>query len=148
MSSGSSGSIAFLSRYLPSPPRTLSDDGSVAEPLDQLVVHQRLAHLERVRHAGAVDLGVDVADQVGLEVQVLDQRQRVVGAGARRVAVEHLDRVVAAELARKRGLNSCRRMSSRRIETRVEVGVDRVARERLEGGLRAQNIRGAQSTFG
>jgi hypothetical protein len=30
-------------------------------------------------HAGAVDLGVDVADQVGLEVEVLDQGQRVVG---------------------------------------------------------------------
>ena len=54
------------------------------------MIHQRLAHLERVRHARAVDLGVDVADEVGLEVEVLDQRERIVGAGAPGVAVEHL----------------------------------------------------------
>jgi hypothetical protein len=67
----------------------LQDDGSVASHSTSFMVHQRLAHLERVRHAGAVDLGVDVADQVGLEVQVLDQRQRVVGAGARRRGVSN-----------------------------------------------------------
>jgi hypothetical protein len=26
-----------------------------------------------MRHAGAVDLGIDVADQIGLQVEVLDQ---------------------------------------------------------------------------
>ena len=60
------------------------------QPLDQRVVHQRFAHFERVRHAGPVDLGVDVADQIGLQVQVLDQRQRIVGVRLRGVAVEDL----------------------------------------------------------
>ena len=78
------GSIAFLSSHLPSCPRTLSDDGRRRQPLDERMVHQRLAHLERVRHARAVDLGVDVADQIGLEVEILDQRERVVGVRALR----------------------------------------------------------------
>ena len=67
------------------------------------MVHQRLAHFERVGHAGAIDLGVDVADQIRLQVEVLNQGQRVIGAGAGRVPLEHFDRVVAGELARERG---------------------------------------------
>ena len=82
ISRGRRGSIAFLSSHLPSRPRSFSDDGSVRQPFDQRMVHQRLAHFERVRHAGAIDLGVDVADQIGLQVEVLDQRQRIVGLRA------------------------------------------------------------------
>jgi hypothetical protein len=70
-----------------------------------------------VRHAGAVDLGVDVADQVGLDVQVLDQRQRVVGAGAGGVVVEDLARVVAGQFALQAGLKSWSRIGPRRMDT-------------------------------
>ena len=95
-----------------------ANDGKRGEPFDQRVVHQRLAHLQRVRHAGAVDLGVDVADQVGLEIEVLDQRQRIVGPRACGVAAEDLERAVAAELALCiAALNSCSRIGARRIET-------------------------------
>ena len=54
------------------------------QPLDERMVHQRLAHLQRVRHAGPVDLGIDVADQIGLEVEVLDERDGIVGTRATR----------------------------------------------------------------
>ena len=67
------------------------------QPLDERVVHQRLPNLQRVRHARAVDLGVDVADEIGLEIQILNQRKRVVGSDLACMAVEHLDGVVAAQ---------------------------------------------------
>ena len=80
------GSSAFLKMYLPSPPPQLQSDGRPRRPLHELMVQQRHAHLERVRHAGAVDLGQDVARQLGLQVDVLDQRQRIVGRRAGGVA--------------------------------------------------------------
>jgi hypothetical protein len=67
------------------------------QPFDQLVVHQRFAHFQRVGHAGTVYLGVDVADQIGLEVEVLDQCQRVIGSRFGGVLIEYLDGIVAAE---------------------------------------------------
>ena len=118
------------------------------QPLDQRMVHQRLAHLERVRHAGPVDLGVDVADQVGLEVEVLDQRERVIGAGAGRMALEDVDRVVAPELARER----------RRVQLAAQVVADQrdacgSSRRRRRAPCAwkvafARRKRGAQSAFG
>src|SRR5437870_13919466 len=44
-------------------------------PFDQRVVHQRLPNLKRMRHACAVNLGVDIADKIGLDVEVLDERE-------------------------------------------------------------------------
>ena len=41
-----------------------------------------------MRHAGAVNLGVDVANQVGLDIEVLNQRQRVVDASIFGVVIE------------------------------------------------------------
>ena len=38
--------------------------------LEQLVIEQRLARLERHRHAHPIDLGQDVVDEVGLDVDV------------------------------------------------------------------------------
>ena len=70
--------MARLKKYFCCPPRILSDEGSVASHSTSAMIHQRLAHLERVRHARAIDLGVDVAHEVGLEVEVLDQRERIV----------------------------------------------------------------------
>ena len=68
-------------------------------------------------HAGAVNLGVDVADQVCLQVEVLDQRQRVVGVGLGGVVGENFDGVVAAERAFEAWLNSWSRMVARKMET-------------------------------
>ena len=54
--------------------------------LDQLVVEERLAGLQRDGHAHAVDLDHDVVDEIGLEVEV-ELAGHVVEAGqpARRV---------------------------------------------------------------
>jgi hypothetical protein len=48
-------------------------------------------------HAGAVDLGVDVADEVGFEIEVLNLGQRVVGIALGRMPVKYFDGVVATE---------------------------------------------------
>ena len=48
-------------------------------------------------HAGAVYLGVDVTDQIGFEVEVLNQGQWVVGFSFCRVLVENLNGIVAAK---------------------------------------------------
>ena len=50
-----------------------------------------------MRHAGTVDLGVDVADKIGLQVQVLNQGQRVVGIGFGSVLPENFAGVVTAQ---------------------------------------------------
>ena len=111
------------------------------QPFDERMIHQRLAHFERVRHARAVDLGVDVADEVGLEVEILDQRQRIVRLRLRGVMPEHVQRFVAAEARLERVAEELRAHRIAQDRHRVEVGLDRVARERLERRLRAQHAR-------
>ncbi len=91
--------MAFFSRYLPSVPRSFRFDRQAGHPAHQLVIEQRLAHFQGVRHAGAVDLGEDVADQVGLHVEILHQRERIVGGCHRGVAAQHFHRLIALQLA-------------------------------------------------
>ena len=67
---------------------------------DQWMVHQRLTHFEGVGHAGTIHLGVDIAHQVRLEVQVLDKPEGIVRPGTAPMAAEDLGRAVAAELSR------------------------------------------------
>ncbi len=81
----------------------LQRSGKGRAPLDQRVVHERLTYLERMSHAGAVDLGVDVAVEVSLDVQVLHQAQRVIRGGAAGVAAKRLLDFVAAELGMQLG---------------------------------------------
>ena len=108
------------------------------------MVHQRLAHFERVRHAGAIHFGVDVADQIRLQVQVLDQRQRVVGLRASTLAPEHFDRVVAGELRLEGGVKSARRMPSRKIDMPWKYASTESCAQRLERRLCTQ-VRAAPS---
>ncbi len=66
-------------------------------PLDELVVQNRHPHLERVSHAGPIHFREDVADEIGLEIEILNARQRML----RRilpVSSQDLDRTVAAEI--------------------------------------------------
>jgi len=91
---------------------------------------------------------VDVAHQVGLQIDVLDQRQRIVGIGTLGMVVEHLDGAVATESRRS---NSAREQQRTHVVANdrhaVEVGFDRGARQRLERRL-PRTKRGAQSAFG
>ena len=105
------------------------------------MVQQRHPHLERMGHAGAVDLGQDVARQVGLEVEVLQQRQRVVGRRLLRVAAHHLDRAVALQPGAEAVAEQLVAHPVRHDRHAVEVALDQVARQRLEGGLGAEHAR-------
>ena len=58
------------SRYLLRPFFSFSDDRHPRGELEQLVIEQRLARLERDRHAHPIDLGQDVVDHVGARVDV------------------------------------------------------------------------------
>ena len=92
-------------------------------------------------HRRAIDLGVDVAHQVGVHVDVLDQRQRVVGVGAAGVALKHVQRAVAAQLRLQ--LRAVQPAAQRFADQAhaVKVGLHRVARHALESGLGAQHAR-------
>ena len=73
--------------------------GQRCQPFHQHMVHQRLAHFQRMRHAGAVHLGVDVPNQPGFVVQVLDERQGIIGLCILGMLAEHLQCAVAAQAA-------------------------------------------------
>ena len=92
--------------------------------------------LKRVRaRAGAVDLCLDVADQIGLGIEVLDEGQRVVGLGRR-----CRDDGRPARCSRTRGTcwrTGCR-MSSRRT-TRVKYAGTESRARAWKGGLGAEH---------
>jgi len=82
--------------------------------LEQLVIEQRYACLERNSHAHLVDLGQDIVDEVGLDVDVECPVQRI-GRRARVVcAAESGERVDLADGSRE--LRCVQRLSLARIE--------------------------------
>ena len=70
-------------------------------PLDESVIEQRNPRFERARHAGAIDLGQNVAGEIGLEIGVLHLRQRVLAATLPHMRAQHLDAIVALQFARE-----------------------------------------------
>ena len=92
-----------------------------------------------MRHAGAVDLGVDVADKVGFEVEILDQRQWVVGLGFCGMLVEDLDGIVAAESGFERRTEQLVTHRSAQDGHGVEVAFHRAAGDAFKGGLGAED---------
>ena len=93
--------------------------------LEQLVIEQRLARFERDRHAHLVDLGHDVVDEIGLDVDVqraverIRRRARVVARGGswrtdRRRARSARSRASRAGAARVRLEHARRRACARR----------------------------------
>ncbi len=72
--------------------------GKACAPFHEGVIHQRLTHLQRVGHAGPIDFCVDIAVQVGLDVQILNERERIVRGGATCMALEHFVHTIAAQL--------------------------------------------------
>ena len=113
--------------------------GQRGQPFDQRMIHQRLADLEGVRHAGAIHLGVDVADQIGLEVEILNQRQRIFAVRSLRVPMEHRDGVVARQPRLERVAEEFAAHVVAQNGDAMEVGVHRIARQRLEGRFRAED---------
>ena len=98
---GQHGLHAFLQQELALALAHLEVRGEGRQPFHQLVIHQRFADFERVRHACPVDLGVDVADEIGVRVDVLDQPEGIVRIGFAGVFIEDIDGAVSAKCARK-----------------------------------------------
>src|SRR5438094_754317 len=96
------------------------------------MIHQRLSHFERVRHARSVDLRIDVADEISLEIEVLNERQRIVGPRHRCVTVEYFTCAVTAELGTKTVGEKPRAHVVAEYRHAVEIRVDRLAAECLE----------------
>ena len=92
-------------------------------------------------HARPVHLGVDVADQIGLQIEILDQRKRMIGRGTRGVPLQHLDRPVALQLAAHALAEQGAAHAVVQHRHAVEVGLDRAAGERLQRRFRAQRTR-------
>jgi hypothetical protein len=110
-------------------------------PFDELVVEERRADFETVGHAGAIDLGQDVAGQVRLVVQVLHERERIFERLVAQVAVEHLARAIALQLALERGVEQQIAHLFGGMGHPMQIRIDRAARQALERGLTAQHAR-------
>src|SRR5258707_2527318 len=92
-------------------------------------------------HAGAVYLGVDITDQVSLEVQILDERQGMVRGRARGVALEDLVRRVALQLAAQALAEQFPAHPVVQQGDAVKIGLHRISGKGLEGGLGPEHPR-------
>jgi hypothetical protein len=86
---------------LPCPPRSRIGWRQRRGEFDQAVVEQRLARFQAHRHAGAIDLGQDVAGQPVADIGILRAIERV----ARRRPPHRLDiaRLGAMPVERRQG---------------------------------------------
>ena len=65
--------------YLPFMPRSFSEDGIDSRQFHQLVIENRRPHLQRMGHAGSVNLHQDVVGEICLYVNILNPRERIFG---------------------------------------------------------------------
>ena len=94
---------------------SFSDGRHRRREFEQLVIEQRLARLERHRHAHPVDLGHDVVDKIGLHVDVERAIERI-GRGARlvrRAGSRRTDRRRAPRDAKSRRVERAARAGSK-----------------------------------
>src|SRR5690348_15641062 len=110
-------------------------------PRDQSVVKQRYADFEAVRHAGAIHLGQDVPWKIGLEIQILGQRQRMVCRRTRRVRSKYFDPVVTLELLLEARTVESPAQRCRGDADVVAISLHIVPSERLECCLGSQRAR-------
>ena len=118
--------------YLPSPSLSLSSAGRLETQSTNSIVEQRHAHFQAVRHAGAIDLGENVARQIGLEVEVLHERQRMLGRRVLRVTAKHFDRAIALKPPPELRAEQARARVARQQRHAVQIGLQAVAAERLQ----------------
>ena len=111
------------------------------EPVNKLVVHQRFAHFQRVGHAGTIDLGIDIAHQIGLGVQVLNQGQRVVGSRLAGVVTEYFLRVIAGQFGLEARTEQCSPHGVAKNRDRMEIGFHRCTGHTFKRGLGTQHAR-------
>ena len=105
------------------------------------MIEQRHAYFQRMRHARAINLGQDVARQISLQIQVLYERQRIIGWRARRVVTQYIDRVITLQLALQGRREQAPAQVVAEDRNRMEIGGHRIACQRLEGSLGAEHAR-------
>src|SRR5438094_41025 len=105
------------------------------------MIHQWFAHFERVRHAGTVDLSIDVADEISLQVQILDCRKGIIGLSARGVPAKYFDCAITLQSSFERAAEELAAHRFTQHRHRVEIRFDRIAGQRFKRGLRAKDAR-------
>ena len=115
------------------PTRTLGRTGAKVSILAMgagsrfLAYHDEDKALEAMNRA--VDLGVDIAHEIGLEIQVLHERKRVVSLSVLRVAQEGFHRVVTPQSPAERIAIERIALVVAQQRHRLEIPVDRIAGE-------------------
>src|SRR4051812_11603691 len=92
-------------------------------------------------HARSIHLGVDIADQISLQIKILDQRKRIVSAGLQSMSTEDLLRMVAAKL---RSETPAEELTAHWIPQNrhgIEIRIHRAAPHRFECRFGAQHAR-------
>jgi len=136
---GQAGFKRFFEQPFALLPLDLELAGQGGQPLNQHMIHEGFPHLKRVGHAGTIDLGVDVADQPGLVVEILDECQRVVGVGPGGVLHEHVLRAVTRQCALEVAGEEPVALIGTQHRHAVHVGLNRVAGQGLKGGFGAEH---------
>ena len=135
------GLHGLLEDELPLAPLQLQVGGQAGRPFDEGMIQQGYAHLQGMRHAGPVDLGQDVARQVGLEIGILHAVQVMPRRRFRHEALYHLHGVIALQLRAKPRRVEAEAQAVGQDRDAVEVGLGAVTRQRLQGRLGAQRPR-------
>ena len=131
----------FLENILPFAATQLERGRKPRRPFDEFVIEQRHTHFQRMCHARPVDLGQNIARQIGLEIGVLHAGRMVVGRRICHDVIEHLPRVVPLEIVAKRiavdGLPDAVVQHGHAVEKTAY----RIAPDRLKGRFRPQRFR-------
>jgi hypothetical protein len=105
------------------------------------MIEKRLPDFQRMRHAGAVDLGQDISDQVGLHIEILDERKRLPPRCFAGMSAQHLDGAVSLQVTPERVAREPVPHGIAHDGDAVEVSLHRVAGQRFQRGLGAQYLR-------
>ncbi len=134
ISAGRSVAAACFNTCLRAPCLIFMSDGREAANVDDLVVEQRHARLDRVRHAHPIDLGEDVFGQVGLESKRIIWLAQAARAKPLEVRSRHAATAVRIDRLRRRSAASSARLSSGwKNRDRVQVAAARRRARRAAG---------------
>ena len=109
-------------------PAQLQTGRQPRRPLDQRVVEQRDAHFERAGHTGAVNLGEDVAREIGVEISILHLRQRIVAAAPADMRAQHIYGIIPLQFAREPRAEEPPPQHAAADRYRREISLNRTAR--------------------
>ena len=106
-----------------------------------MVAEHRHPHLERIGHAGAIDLGENIARQIGFDIGVLNPLKVMVGRGIAHHAADDVDGLIALQILSHFRRKEPRAQPVAEDRDAVEIALGRVPRQRHEDRLGAQRSR-------